>query len=62
LHDRSKEAVMHPQDIDPTLRAAEPAADSLADGFSPPADAEGVQPQAPPSDDAQAALGPQSPF
>lgn len=47
-------------EIDPSLCAAEPAPDSLADGFSPPpeeASAEAAaEPQSPPE------LGAQSPF
>ena len=31
---------MNRQDIDPSLRPAEPLLDSLDDGFSPPADAQ----------------------
>ncbi|MBC5784361.1 hypothetical protein H8N03_15515 [Ramlibacter sp. USB13] len=31
---------MNHQEIDASLRAAEPARESLADGFSPPADAQ----------------------
>jgi hypothetical protein len=48
--------------IDPSLRAAEPPLDTLADGFSPAAEPTGEQPQdaqAPPDD---LALAPQSPF
>lgn len=30
---------MTPQDIDPSLRTAEPLLETLEDGFSPPADA-----------------------
>ena len=32
---------MHHPEIDPSLRAAEPPLDTLADGFSPPAEAGG---------------------
>ena len=54
---------MHPHAIEPSLRAAERAPDSLADGFSPPADA-----QAPEEEEheesapAGGALTPKSPF
>ena len=54
---------MHHPEIDPSLRAAEPAPESLADGFSPPADA--TPRPAADHDEAQAAearLPPQSPF
>ena len=53
---------MHPQDIDPSLRAAEPAPDSLADGFSPPADAQPGPAQDHALADGDAPLGPKSPF
>lgn len=48
--------------IDPSLRAAEPPLDTLADGFSPAAEPGGEQPQdaqAPPDD---LELAPKSPF
>ena len=54
---------MNHHEIDPSLRAAEPLLESLADGFSPPADA-----QAAPASDhqqgepAEVSLSPKSPF
>lgn len=36
---------MNRQDIDPSLCPAEPALDSLDDGFSPPADAQACEQQ-----------------
>lgn len=36
---------MNRQDIDPSLRPAEPLLDSLDDGFSPPADAQAREEQ-----------------
>lgn len=54
---------MHPHEIDPSLCAAEPLPDSLADGFSPPADA--LAPAAAEHHDTESketALQPKSPF
>jgi hypothetical protein len=45
LQHRRKEADMKHQDIDPSLRPAEPLLDSLDDGFSPPADAQAREEQ-----------------
>ena len=53
---------MQARDIDLSLRAAEPAPDSLADVFSPPADAQPAPPQDHALAEAQKPLGPQSPF
>jgi hypothetical protein len=56
---------MNHDDIDPSLRAAEPLRESLDDGFSPPAAA--AEPPAPlrqaqPRGPAEPALGAKSPF
>lgn len=55
---------MQQDDIDPSLRAAEPLRESLDDGFSPPAAAEPPVPlrQAPPRGPVEPALGAKSPF
>lgn len=54
---------MRPDDIDPSLRAGEPLLESLEDGFSPPAAAEGPPAaEAEPGAAPQPALGPKSPF
>ena len=53
---------MIPYEVDPSLHPAEPAQDSLADGFSPRPDAQPAQAQDDAVDEAQDALGPQSPF
>jgi hypothetical protein len=54
---------MKHQDIDPSLRPAEPMLDSLEDGFSPPADAQPVEAQEGGiTESAQPALSPKSPF
>ena len=54
---------MKHHEIDPSLRAAERPLDSLADGFSPPGDAD-VPPGRDhvPSEHPEAALSPKSPF
>jgi hypothetical protein len=52
---------MQHQEVDPSLCAAEPPAQTLDDGFSPPDDAPAAQ--APASDEAgEGALSPKSPF
>lgn len=48
--------------IDPSLCPAEPAADSLDDGFSPPAADPQPAPAPPPTVPDEAALGDPSPF
>jgi hypothetical protein len=53
---------MKHQDIDPSLRAAEPLLDSLADGFSPPVDAQPLQPQDHEAQPVETVLSPKSPF
>ena len=53
---------MNHHDIDPSLRAAEPLQESLADGFSPPADAHAPAGEPEPGEAAEAALSPKSPF
>lgn len=54
---------MNHQEIDPSLRAAEPALDNLADGFSPPPGTpEAAAPDLAPAEAAQFALPPKSPF
>ena len=49
---------MNHDDIDPSLRAAEPAPDSLDDGFSPPARDAAPLPPVP----SEPVLGAKSPF
>jgi hypothetical protein len=54
---------MNRQEIDPSLCAAEPARESLADGFSPPVDA--IAPAALEPEETrpvEAPLAPKSPF
>lgn len=55
---------MNHDDIDPSLRAAEPLRESLDDGFSPPAAAEPQAPlrQAPPRGPVEPTMGAKSPF
>jgi hypothetical protein len=48
--------------IDPSLRAAEPPLDTLADGFSPAAEPAGEQSQDPPPTRAEQPLTTKSPF
>ena len=54
-------ALKHPE-IDPSLRAAEPPQDSLADGFSPPAEAQADAAQDHEGRPTDPALPPKSPF
>jgi hypothetical protein len=50
-------------DIDPSLRAAEPLLESLDDGFSPPADTHPREPRPAGADEhPQTTLSPKSPF
>ena len=54
---------MNHQDIDASLRAAEPAQESLADGFSPPTDAGATAARDPDEKEAaEPALSSKSPF
>lgn len=53
---------MIPADIDPTLCAAEPALDSLDDGFSPPAEQHAAADAQHGPCAQERALGPTSPF
>jgi len=59
----AQEAAMNHHDIDASLRAAEPAQESLADGFSPPSD-ESSPADGDPGEKAaaEAALSAKSPF
>jgi hypothetical protein len=64
VHDAAKEVRMIPNDVDPSLCAAEPLLDSLDDGFSPPArqgDASAPA-EADPGEPGEPVLGPKSPF
>jgi len=53
---------MNSDDIDPSLRAAEPLLESLEDGFSPPVQSTQPLPTDDAGDPAEPALGPKSPF
>jgi hypothetical protein len=55
---------MIPNDVDPSLCAAEPLLESLEDGFSPPARESDTSPPTPAdaAEPAESALGPKSPF
>jgi len=53
---------MNQKEIDPSLRAAEPLLESLADGFSPPADAQAAPADHQQGEPAEVALSPKSPF
>ena len=54
---------MNHHEIDPSLRAAEPLLESLADGFSPPDDWQAAPAGDPEQGEpADAALSPKSPF
>lgn len=55
-------ATMSADDIDPSLRAAEPPSDSLDDGFSPPPPARRQPAAADAALAPEPALGEQSPF
>jgi hypothetical protein len=61
LHPVRQEADMNPQDIDPSLRAAEPLLESLHDGFSPPLPANEREANEE-TEIGEPALGPQSAF
>lgn len=52
---------MNPQDIDPSLRTAEPLRESLDDGFSPPAGAPEHEAHEK-TQSGETTLGPQSAF
>jgi hypothetical protein len=59
----ARKADMKHQDIDPSLCAAEPARDTLEDGFSPPADAQAQErAESVPGQPAEVAIGPKSLF